>query len=151
MKILDRLVAVVGLAILFLIGITAGAIKPADAQSPPGAIAISNSTADAAATAATATLAAMPGHVTYLCGFIVSGSGATAASVVAITVSNLNSSMTFDLQVPAGATVALPAQPNYTFSPCLPGNATNTAVTVGIPSLGTGNLHSSVTAWGFQN
>jgi hypothetical protein len=110
---------------------------------------VSATSGDVAATTATATLPATQNRTTFLCGFSVTGTGATATSVVAITVGNVNATTTFDLVVPAGATVTLPIT-QYQFSPCIPSSQINQSVTVSVPSLGSGNAHSQVTAWGYQ-
>jgi hypothetical protein len=116
---------------------------------PNTGVGISATSGDQAAATATATLPAIQNRITYLCGFSVTGTGATSTSVVAITVGNVAATTTFDLVVPAGATLILPLT-QYSFAPCIPASAVNTSVTVSVPSLGTGNAHSQVTAWGYQ-
>lgn len=103
-----------------------------------------------AASALGATLGTAVGQTTYICGFTVTGAGATAASVVTVTVTNVVASpMSYKLAVPAGATVGV-APLIQTFSPCLQASATNTAIVVSVPSLGVGNTDAAVMAWGYR-
>lgn len=148
MKLIDRLVALVGLAIIFLLGVALASSHAQVAQT--GAASVTNSSGDKAAAQAVATLPAQQNQFTWICGFVVSGLGATGASNIQIAVTGLAAGSTsFALNVPAGVTTALPLT-QFTFSPCLQGSAWNTAVVVTVPSLGTGNTHAQVTAWGVQ-
>ncbi|HZP68369.1 MAG TPA: hypothetical protein VFB29_00370 [Pseudolabrys sp.] len=111
---------------------------------------INNSSGNVAASAATATLAAAVDLTNYICGFAITGAGATAASIISVTVSNLaGGAMSFALVIPAGATVSInPLIVN--FPVCLPANAANTAIAVSAPSFGAGNTNAQATAWGFR-
>lgn len=103
-----------------------------------------------AATALTATLAAAVGKTTFISGFLISGLGATAGSVIAVTVTGLlGGTVTFYLAVPAGVTLGV--APLYVAFPvALPGSASNTAIVVNVPSFGAGNTAAGVSAWGYQ-
>ena len=123
---------------------------------PPGASAnnapapITASSANAAA-ANNLTLPGVAGKRTFISGFVVSGGGATGASVIAITVSGVGASGTlnFALPIPAGATAAV--QPlNVQFSPPLAANADNQAISLTVPSFGAGNTVDAASAWGFK-
>lgn len=99
---------------------------------------------------AVATLAAAAGVTTYISGFEVTGGGATAASLVGVTVTGLiGGTATYTLGVVAGA-----AAPNAAllvqFNPPIPASAANTAITVTVPALGAGNTNSTVVAHGFR-
>jgi len=117
---------------------------------PAGATPVSNSSGNVAASAAVATLAAATGKTTYISGMVITSSGATAASVVDAVLSGLlGGSLTFAQAVVAGATLGntpLVLQ----FDPPLPASAANTAIVLTLPSLGSGNAHASVSAWGYQ-
>lgn len=115
-----------------------------------GATVVSSSSGNVAAAAATATLAAAVGKTTYIVGAIVTGSGATAGSVVNGTITGLlGGTMTFSVPVSTGVTAG--NQPIYfDFYPALPASTTNTAIVVSVPSLGAGNTNSAVSAWGYQ-
>src|SRR5947209_2607178 len=66
------------------------------------------STGNLAAAAGTATLPAVATQTNWITGFEVTGAGATAASVVQVTVTGCSGgTMTFDVAVPAGANVGI--------------------------------------------
>lgn len=103
-----------------------------------------------AAATATATLGAVQGKTTYICGFAITSAGSTAAAVVAPTVTNVvGGTQTYEYATVAGATLAN-APLIVPFSPCLPASAVNTSIAVSLPSLGAGNTNASVNAWGYQ-
>jgi hypothetical protein len=101
-------------------------------------------------TTAAATLAGVSGKTTYICGFQVSGLGATAATFVNIAVASVvgGNTLNFAYTFPAGVTViATPVlQP---FNPCVPANALGTVITVTVPGAA-GNTSTNISAWGFQ-
>ena len=117
---------------------------------PTAATPVTSSSGNKANASAAATLAASATQVTYLTGFEVTASGATAASVVLVTVTGVaGGTMTYVLTVPAGVTTA--ASPlQVEFSPPVPGSAVNTAIVVTVPALGSGNTNAAVVAHGFQ-
>lgn len=126
-------------------------LAPASAQQlrTPG-VAVSAASGDVSAAQAQASLPGIQNRVTHVCGFVMTGAGATSASVVTITIAGLASgSLTFDFPVVAGVTTNLAMIP-VQFNPCLPASAVNTAITVTAPSLGSGNVHAQMTAWGYQ-
>ncbi len=111
---------------------------------------ISGSSGDVANASAVATLAAAAGKTTYITGFEITGSGATAALPVVVTVAGvIGGTMTFIYSAAAGALVG--NQPLVIeFPEPVPASAVNTAIVVTCPALGTGNLHSAVVAHGYQ-
>jgi hypothetical protein len=113
-------------------------------------ISVSNSSGTVAAATATATLPATPGRYTYICGFSITSAGSTAAAVVSPTVTSVvGGTMTYTYTSVAGVTLAnVPLI--ITFTPCLPAATANTTIPVSMPSLGSGNTNTTVTAWGFQ-
>lgn len=117
---------------------------------PVGATAINAASGNVAAASAVATLAAAVGKTTFIAGFSITSSGSTAAAVVSATVVGLvSTTATFTYVSVAGAT--LTNQPLVvTFYPPIPASATNTAIVVTLPSLGTGNTNATVNAWGYQ-
>lgn len=118
-------------------------------QYPNGAVPINNGSGNKAATTAAATLAGVAGKTTYITGFSITGSGATAASVVTATVSDGTWTLSYTIAVAAGVTAA--NQPLLvTFDPPLPASAADTAITVSCPSLGSGNTNCTVNAQGYQ-
>lgn len=110
------------------------------------------STAGAGNVQVTATIAAVAGKTAYITGFHVSGGGATAASIIAVTVTGLlGGTITFHLAVLAGA-AAPGLSPNpllVQFPDPLPASAQNQAIAVVVPAFGAGNTLSSVTAYGY--
>lgn len=135
----------------------AGALTPASAAAAgyatpaaAGVIVLQSSSGNVAAAAATAFLAQFGGQTTYLAGFTVTGGGATAGSIVTGTITGLlGGTQSFTIPVATGATVGnLPYTVN--FNPALPASASNTAITVSVPSLGAGNTNSTVSAWGYR-
>jgi hypothetical protein len=113
-------------------------------------IGISASSGNVAAGAATATLSGIKGKVTHICGFSITSSGATAASVVSPTVTGANGgTLTFTYPSVAGAAAGNAALvvPLY---PCVPATGENQSIAVSLPSLGAGNTNATVNAWGFQ-
>jgi hypothetical protein len=111
---------------------------------------ITASSANVANAVASATLAGASGKTTYITGFQVTASGATAGLAVTGTVTGLISGTTsFTFVFPAGVAVA--AQPlNYFFDPPIPASAQNTAIVVSVPAGGSGNTNTTVSAQGFQ-
>lgn len=117
---------------------------------PPGATPLTAASGNVAAATATATLAGAASLTTYITGFEVTGAGATAASVVNITVTGtVSGTLTYTLAVAAGAT--LTNQPLIVqFSPAIPASAANTSIVVSCPSLGAGNTNNTVVAHGYR-
>jgi len=104
----------------------------------------------AAAAAQSPALAAAAGKTTYITGFAVTGGGATAASVIRITVDGTATQLNFDLAIPAGATLG--ATPlNIVFPRPIPASAVNSAITLNVPSFGAGNTIAAAAVYGFQS
>jgi len=111
---------------------------------------ITASSGNVAAATATATLAAVAGKTTFICGFQATAGGATAAAVVTGTITNIitgTMSWTYGANTGAGVPTAPLVVP---FNPCVPANAVNTTIVVSMPSLGAGNTNATVSAWGYQ-
>jgi hypothetical protein len=111
---------------------------------------ITASSGNVAAATATASLAATNGLMNYVCGFNISGGGATGASVISPTLTGLNGgTMTFSIGVVAGATLGTPVL-NVHFYPCQQATALNTAITLTAPSFGAGNTNATANIWGYR-
>lgn len=112
-------------------------------QFSPGTAITGNATGTTGAVVGT--LAANATKFTYICGFDVEAIGGTAA-VGPITVAGLvGSSMVFQASsTAAGGSVAKQA-----FTPCLPGSAVNTAITITTTADGSASS-VDVNSWGFQ-
>jgi hypothetical protein len=102
-----------------------------------------------AAAANNQTLAAAAGKRTYITGFSITGGGATAASVIAITITGLTNTLNYRVAVPAGATVGITPLV-VSFKRPIPASADNTAIVVNVPSFGAGNTNAAAAASGFQ-
>lgn len=115
-----------------------------------------SSAATAAAGAATATLSGAAGLQTFITGFTVTGTGATTQAAIAIQVLGIagtapghSGTAEYRFQVATGGTAACtPLQ--ITFNPPHPAAAQGSAITVVVPSFGSGNLQAAVTAFGFR-
>jgi len=122
----------------------------ADIQIPNGALSLTSSSGNVAAATATATFAAPANGTNYMTGFIITGAGATAASVVVATITGLiGGTMSFVVTVPAGATTAITPLA-VTFPIPVAAAAPLTAITLTLPSLGAGNTNAAVTMTGFR-
>jgi hypothetical protein len=106
-------------------------------------------TSTVAASATTATITAPTGMTAYINGFVVNGLGATAASVIAITVTGvLGGTQTYQYSVPAGVTTISPSfQVNFPMP--VPASGVSTNIVVNVPSFGAGNTNANVTVYGY--
>lgn len=117
---------------------------------PEGATPITAASGNVGNAQAVATLAGTTGKTTYIQGFQVTASGATAGLAVSVTVAGLISgTATYAFTFPAG--VAVGASPLIVEFPApIPASATNTAIVVTLPAGGSGNTNAAVAAQGFQ-
>lgn len=116
---------------------------------PYGGTLLNATSGNVAAASAVATLPAVASRTNYITGFDMTGTGATAAAVVTVTVAGLaGGSITFIATAVAGATLANPVL-SIRFPAPIPASAVNTAITVTCPSLGAGNTNNVVNAYGF--
>src|SRR5215472_14503241 len=123
-------------------------VGPAASQTsgvPTGAIITGNAAGTTGAVVGT--LAARSGVTSYICGFNVSAIGGTA-TVGPITVAGLiGSSQVY--QAPVNGTAPAPTIAAFTFYPCIPASAPNTAITVTTTANGTATA-VDFNSWGFQ-
>lgn len=114
-----------------------------------GGTAVGASSGSVANATASATLPAVAGKTNYIAGLEISGSGATAASVVTATITGLlGGTQSLTVPVVAGATLGN-GLISIKFSPPFPGSAVNTAIVVSCPALGAGNTNNVVNVRGF--
>lgn len=113
-----------------------------------GANASSGSVANASAIAA---IAAVVGQIGYCSGLELTGAGSTAGGVVVATLTGLRGGVTLSwiIDVPVGATAAMPALV-LNFDPPLEGNGANQAITLTMPALGTGNTNAAACIHGYM-
>jgi hypothetical protein len=100
-------------------------------------------------------LPATVGKTNFLEGFDITGSGATAASVIEASITGLQGgTIYFELPIVAGVNLAaFPLiGPVYSvrFPEPIPATGPNVAITLTVPSFGAGNTNSSATLYGFQ-
>lgn len=114
-----------------------------------GATQVKGSSGNVANASGVATLTSTATKTAYISGFQVTGSGATAASVISVTVAGLlGGTSTYTMTIPAGATVAVTPL-IVSFYPPLPASAVNTDIVVTAPAFGAGNTNATVNAQGF--
>ena len=125
---------------------------PQNARSeyPQGAVPITASSGNVAAAVAVATLVADAGKTTYITGFEITGSGATAGVVVTATITGtITGTLSYTVVAVAGALLAN-APLIVQFPVPIPASAANTNIVVSCPSLGVGNTNSTVVAHGYN-
>lgn len=112
--------------------------------------AVSASSGNVANASAVASLGAVAAKTNFLTGFDITATGSTAGSVVLATITGLlGGTRTMVFAAPTGA--LLMGQPlALTFNPPLQASAVNTAITLTLPALGTGNTNASVNVQGFN-
>lgn len=106
-----------------------------------------NKTASATATTGSfsATLGAVTGRTNYLCGFVITSGGSSAASVVSVTVAGtISGTMNYAYVFPSSGQGVL----GVAFPACIVASASNTAITVTVPGGGTGTT-ASLSVWGY--
>lgn len=117
---------------------------------PYGAIPITADSGNVAAGTCTATLAAVAGKTTYITGYQITSSGSTSAAVVTGTITGVVTG-TLHFTYCSVAGVTLSNQPLLVSLPYpIPASAVNTTIVVSLPSLGSGNTNTTVSAFGFQ-
>lgn len=109
---------------------------------------LSASSGVVAAGVAAATLTNAANRTTYITGFSVTAGGATAGSLVNVTVAGLvGGTQTFVLAIPTG--VALGAVLTYDFPTPIPASAPNGVIIVSCPSAGAGSTAQCTNVTGF--
>lgn len=104
---------------------------------------------DVANASAVATLPAVAGKTNYISGFEVFVGGATAGSILSVTVAGIaGGSRTFAVAVPTGATLS--SSVSKSFDPPLPATGANVAITATLPAAGAGNTRARVDARGYS-
>lgn len=124
-----------------------GLVITSGSQYPSGATAITIS-ATGTTGATTATLAAVGGKTTYICGLSIRATATAAAVGNATVTGTVTGTLNFTQFSQAASTGMVPLEPNLG-SVCIPASTTNTAIAVISAAPGTGGV-VSVTAWGYQ-
>lgn len=116
---------------------------------PDGAAGLTGQSGSVANASAVATLVSAAARRAYISGFQVTGGGATAASLILVTVTGtIGGTLTYVIAVPAGVTLGIvPLIVNFP-SP-IPASADNTNIVVTAAAFGAGNTSAAVNANGF--
>lgn len=110
--------------------------------------AVTGSSGNVANASAAATLTSAVGKTAHINGFQCTGAGATAASVVTVTVAGvITGTMSYSVAVPAGVTTGINPL-IVSFPRPVPASATNTNIVVTMPALGAGNTNAVCSAQG---
>lgn len=117
-------------------------------QLPNAANIVTNSTTAGAANCV-CTLPAAVGKFTYIEGFTVTGTGATAVSVVNAILSGIATNCTYAILSPANINAAITTL-DVRFPTPIPSSAQNTAISMNVPNTGSGNTNICVSMYGFQ-
>jgi hypothetical protein len=124
---------------------------PSFSATPVPGTPLAASSGNVAAATATATLPAAANQVTYISGFEVTGTGATAALAVTCTVTGIVGG-TLSYTYAAAAGVAVANQPLIVeYAIPIPASGPGVAIVVSCPSLGAANTNNTIDAHGFQN
>ncbi len=137
-------------ALLLCLGLASAALAQVVTTKPfPEGGQTNNLTNSATFTTGTssATLTGAAGRFTYICGFVVSSAGTTAATLGAITVTGtVSGTMNFEYAfVSTGQGIF-----GIAFPGCISSSAANTSIIVNTPAGGAGTV-GAVTAWGYTN
>jgi hypothetical protein len=104
-----------------------------------------------AATAQTVSLAALAGRRNFLCSAWIDGLGATSGSVIQVTITGLVcGTITRQVTIPAGVTVALASPLIISFDTPIAASGVNSAISLIVPSFGSGNTVALVGIHGFS-
>ncbi|TGQ89450.1 hypothetical protein EN828_10420 [Mesorhizobium sp. M2D.F.Ca.ET.185.01.1.1] len=116
---------------------------------PAGSVPLIAGSGNIANNSATATLTPTATTTAFITGFEVTGSGATAALPVTVTVAGLlGGTRSYTYNFAAGVLVGN-SPLAVTYSPALPASAVNTAIVVTCPASGSGGTNNTVVAHGY--
>jgi hypothetical protein len=132
------------------LGVTGNPLSISGALYPVGSTPLTGASGNKANASAAATLTPSATTTAYISGFEVTGSGATAALPVIVTVTGLlGGTLSFIYNFAAGALVG--NQPLLIpFFPPIPASAINTPIVVTCPASGAGGTNNAVVAHGYQ-
>lgn len=119
---------------------------------PTGATPLNVTSGNGAASIVTATLTGAVGQTTYIEGFDITSSGSTTAAAVTMTVSDgvfAGLLLGFTYGTVAGVLVANTPL-SIRFPRPVPASTQNASITLSLPSLGAGNTHAIINAYGFR-
>ena len=137
-----------GLAILLLLGLISVALAQVVITTPlagPNATPLTPSTTFTTGSSS-ATLTGTTNKWTYICGFVLTSGGTTAAITGNVTITGLPTTMNFTYVFVSSGQGVL----GVAFPGCLVASAANTNIVVNTPAGGAGTV-GSISAWGFTN
>lgn len=135
---------------LLVVGAAGGLVTAAASDYPTGAVPITADSGNQANAVATATLAAAAAAKTWITGFEVTGTGATGALVVTVTVTGVvGGPLHYTYVFVAGATT-LNTPLIVEFPKPIPTPAVNSTIAVSCPASGVGGTNNTVVAHGYQ-
>lgn len=119
---------------------------------PSGATPLNFTSGNGAAAIVTATLPGAVGQTTYITGFDVSSSGASSALVVDVVVTDTGTApILLGYTYATGTDITgLNERLTVRYANPVPASASGVSITVTLPSLGAGNTHAIVNAYGFR-
>lgn len=117
---------------------------------PLGSTPVTGSSGNLANAAAAVHLGSVSGKTTYIAGFEITGTGATAVNIVTVTIVNiLGGTLSYTYVFVAGVT-----NQNQSliveFTKAIPGSAQNTDIIVNCPASGAGGTNNTVVVHGYQ-
>jgi hypothetical protein len=118
---------------------------------PPGSTPLAAAFSGADTTTQAALITAPANQFPYVCGFEVSGLGATGLTQVApsLTQVSVTGALTFTFEYTFVAGAGLPNTPlQRTFTPCLRGGPTGGSITLNVPGAA-GNTSTLINIWGY--
>lgn len=116
---------------------------------PAGATPVAATSGNVANANAVAALPAVAGKTNYVTGFDISNGGATALLDVLATLAGLVGGVTLTYVATALTAAGGASSRQVQFTPPLPANAINTAITLTVPALGVGNAQSVANIYGY--
>jgi hypothetical protein len=115
-----------------------------------GQIFITSSAANPAA-ANNVNIPGVAGLTSWITGFEITGDGATAGSIIAVTLTGvISGTKTYFLTIPAGVGTAITPLIVEFPAPGIPASGVNTAITLNVPSFGAGNTNAAASLNGYQ-
>lgn len=116
---------------------------------PVNATPLNSSSGNVAAATATATLTSAAGKTAFITGFEITGSGATTALPVTVTITGtLGGTMSYTYVAVAGVLLANQALIVF-FPKPIPASGPNVNIVLSCPTLGTGNTNNTAVAHGY--
>jgi hypothetical protein len=139
----------VGANVIGKVGIDPANNVVSESPYPNGATVVTSSSGNVANANAVASLGAQAGKTNWVTGFEISSAGATAGAIVVAALTGLlGGSFSYIYSVVIGASLKNDTL-SIQFTKPIPASAANTAITLTLPALGTGNTNACVNLHGY--